>query len=177
MRTLSANEEAELRLIALLASHLSSADHRSSQGAIHAQDGTMTFDQENRHLQLVAQAEYEARGVRASFFDDGLFGEPAWDILLDLYIQQTQSRRTSVTSACIAARVPASTALRWIGQLHDAGLISRQRDTEDCRRWFLELTAKGFVKMEAYLKRRGKIDGLVYHPFRGQADRKTLHLT
>jgi len=154
VRSLSSDDEACLALIAQLASHLSNNSSRCECSAARIPSETMTFEQNSKRLQLAAKAEYEARGLRTAFFGDEFFGEPAWDILLDLYIQQTQSNRTSVTSACIAARVPSTTALRWVGLLHHAGLICRQPDPEDCRRSFLELTVKGFSKMEAYLQKR-----------------------
>lgn len=154
MRALSAKDEANLLLIAQLASTLTRNGERSGPGNTFTQDRNMTHELEKRDLQLAAKAEYDGRALRTSFFDDAFFAEPAWDILLDLYIQQFQGHRTSITSACIAARVPATTALRWIGQLYEAGLINRRRDNEDCRRWFLELTATGLLKMEAYLSRK-----------------------
>lgn len=154
MRALSPREEANLLLIAQLASTLTlNADH--SGPSAFCQDRNMTHELDKRDLQLAAKAEYDGRALRTSFFDDTFFAEPAWDILLDLYIQQFHGHRTSITSACIAARVPATTALRWIGQLYEAGLVNRRRDKEDCRRWFLELTANGLSKMEAYLTRKG----------------------
>lgn len=157
MRALSPDDEASIQLIAQLASHLSSNVRSAENIADHTRGESVTFEEHDRNLQLAAKVEYEARGRRASFFNEAFFGEPAWDILLDLYFHQTQPRKTSVTSACIAARVPSTTALRWIGQLQDAGLISRQRDAEDSRRWFLQLTAKGLLKMEAYLMNRAEL--------------------
>lgn len=154
MKTLSPEDEANLLLIAQFASTLTSNGDRSGPSSASTQDRNMTHELDKRDLQLAAKAEYDARVLRTSFFDDAFFAEPAWDILLDLYIQQFQGHRTSITSACIAARAPATTALRWIGLLYEAGLVNRRRDNEDCRRWFLELTAKGLWRMEAYLSRR-----------------------
>jgi hypothetical protein len=53
----------------------------------------------------------------------GLFGEPAWDILLDLFIAARESRRVSLANACASAAVPEASALRWIAILERRGLI------------------------------------------------------
>lgn len=80
------------------------------------------------------------RQVRARFFDGELFSDPAWDMLLDLAAARVEQKRVSVTSLCIASGVPPTTALRWIGQMVDAGLFFRVCDDSDRRRAFIELT-------------------------------------
>src|SRR3546814_5360350 len=49
-------------------------------------------------------------------------------------------QRVSVSSLCIAAAVPATTALRWIRALTDHGLFLRQADPSDGRRVFIALS-------------------------------------
>src|SRR3546814_12014147 len=51
-------------------------------------------------------------------------------------------QRVSVSSLCIAAAVPATTALRWIRALTDHGLFLRQADPSDGRRVFIALSDK-----------------------------------
>lgn len=80
-----------------------------------------------------------------------LFGEPSWDILLDLFIAQGKAKPVSVSSACIASSTPQSTALRYVGLLEKVGLIRRAKDPRDGRRHYLELTETGLSNMEAYL--------------------------
>ena len=79
------------------------------------------------------------RQARARFFDPELFADPAWDILLDLAAARAERQRVSVTSLCIAAGVPATTALRWIGQMVDTGLLVRVSDPQDRRRAYIAL--------------------------------------
>ena len=50
----------------------------------------------------LAQALHAERGRRAEFFPRELFGEPAWDILLDLYAAARSSQLRSVKAACLA---------------------------------------------------------------------------
>jgi DNA-binding MarR family transcriptional regulator len=95
------------------------------------------------------------RQLRAKHLDADLFGEPAWDMLLDLAAAQVEFQRVSVTSLCIASGVPATTALRWIGQLVDVGLFKRVEDQTDRRRAFIELTDKATAALTKYFAEVG----------------------
>lgn len=98
-----------------------------------------------------ARAIYRGRRLRAQVLgDDGLFGEPAWDLLLDLFIAEAEAKQLSVTAACIGAAVPTSTALRWIVILENRGLVRRENDPSDARRVFLYLTDDGKRRLTSY---------------------------
>ena len=81
----------------------------------------------------------KARQLRMRFLDAQLFADPAWDILLDLAAARAERQQVCVTSLCIAAGVPATTALRWIGQMVDADLLVRVSDPHDRRRAYIAL--------------------------------------
>lgn len=87
------------------------------------------------------RAHIRARRARDQFFGPELFADPAWDMLLDLSAARMEGRRVSVSSLCIAAAVPTTTALRWIKTLIDRGLLAREADPEDGRRAFISLSA------------------------------------
>ncbi len=95
------------------------------------------------------------RQLRARFFDGDLFADPAWDMLLDLTAARAEHARVSVTSLCIASGVPPTTALRWIGQMIDAGLLERVEDETDRRRAFITLTDKAADTMARYFAEVG----------------------
>jgi DNA-binding MarR family transcriptional regulator len=98
-----------------------------------------------------ARQQYRSRRSRETIFGKPhLFGEPAWDILLDLFIAAEESKQISVSSLCIASAVPATTALRWIAILEAEGLIERSCDPADARRVFVALCDDGFAKMKSY---------------------------
>lgn len=80
-----------------------------------------------------------ARRIRADFLPGDLFADPAWDMMLDLLAARLDHERVSVSSLCIAAAVPPTTALRWIRTLTDKGLVERQADPHDGRRVFIAL--------------------------------------
>lgn len=106
-------------------------------------------------LVFLAKEILKARWRRNVIFgaDAEIFGEPAWDILLDLYAQP-EAHHISITSACIAARVPATTALRHIRKLQDIHLIQRHPDESDRRKNFLTLTPRGKGMVQAWLQMR-----------------------
>ncbi len=79
------------------------------------------------------------RRMREQYFPADLFADPAWDMLLDLYAARLERQPVSVSSLCIAAAVPATTALRWIKTMTDAGLFVREADPHDGRRIFIAL--------------------------------------
>ena len=91
-----------------------------------------------------------ARQARARFFDGDLFADPAWDMLLDLTAARAEHTRVSVTSLCIASGVPPTTALRWIGQMSEAGLFQRVEDPGDRRRAFIALSDTAADAMARY---------------------------
>ncbi|RNJ62032.1 MAG: MarR family transcriptional regulator [Porphyrobacter sp. IPPAS B-1204] len=90
------------------------------------------------------------RQSRAKFFDPALFGDPAWDMLLDLTAAHGEGAQVSVTSLCIAAGVPATTALRWLTQMVESGIFRRVPDPADRRRAFIALSDKAIAAMSAY---------------------------
>ncbi len=94
---------------------------------------------------------YGNRRRRAKWFGPDLFGEPAWDILLDLFIATETGKQISVTSACIGAAVPLTTALRWLAMLETRCLIVRENDDKDARRSYVRLSDLGRELMTQYL--------------------------
>ncbi len=98
----------------------------------------------------------QQRQLRARFFDSELFADPAWDMLLDLTASRVEHNRVSVTSLCIASGVPPTTALRWISQMTDAGLLERVEDDADKRRAFIQLTDMAADGMARFFNEMGK---------------------
>lgn len=92
-----------------------------------------------------------ARRLRDQYFDIGLFEDPAWDILLDLFAAELERVQVSVSSLCIAAAVAPTTALRWIAKMTEAGLLTRVPDPFDRRRAFMELSPTASDAMRGYL--------------------------
>jgi DNA-binding MarR family transcriptional regulator len=98
-----------------------------------------------------------ARRLRARYFDEELFADPAWDMMLDLLQAEIAQHRVPVSSLCIAAAVPATTALRWIKSMTDAGLFKRRADPHDGRRVFVELAPQASDALRRYFKDVGRV--------------------
>lgn len=94
----------------------------------------------------------KARRMRDQFFERELFADPAWDILLELYLADLMQYRMSIGSLCIGAAVPATTALRWIKLLERKGVIMRNADPGDGRRVFVSLSDRSHASMDALLR-------------------------
>lgn len=69
-----------------------------------------------------------------------LFGEPIWDMLLDLFANAQEDREVSISSLCIASGAPTTSALRYIAMLVDRDLLIRRQDSRDGRRILMELS-------------------------------------
>ena len=80
-----------------------------------------------------------SRKSRSKYLASELLGEPVWDMLLDLTLAFLERRLVSVTSLCIAAGVPTSTALRHIKVLMARGLVESVPDPDDARRRYVRL--------------------------------------
>ena len=90
------------------------------------------------------------RRLRDQHFPPDLFADPAWDILLDLYAANLEGKSVSVSSLCIAAAVPPTTALRWITMMTEHGALVRKQDPHDARRVFIGLSPDSEERLSAY---------------------------
>lgn len=108
-------------------------------------------DVDPQYLRLAAMAIYRVRRRRASYFDADLFGEVAWDMLLDLFIQAIDGKRVSSTSLCLAAEAPVATGLRWINHLVDKGLAERSTSQSDARVTYVTLSKTGMAMMTGFI--------------------------
>jgi DNA-binding MarR family transcriptional regulator len=98
-----------------------------------------------------------ARRLRARYFAEELFADPAWDMLLDLLQAEISHMRTPVSSLCIAAAVPATTALRWLKAMVSQGIFIRRADPHDGRRVFVELAPEASNALRRYFAEVGPV--------------------
>ena len=96
------------------------------------------------------RAVIRARRLRSRFFSEELFADPAWDMLLDLLQAEIAQLRVPVSSLCIAAAVPATTALRWLKTMTQQGIFLRRADPHDGRRVFVELAPDASKALRRY---------------------------
>jgi hypothetical protein len=106
----------------------------------------------NREVTVAqVRAVIKARRARERYFAAELFSDPAWDMMLDLMAARLEGRAVSVSSLCIAATVPTTTALRWIRNLCDSGMFERRLDPHDARRALVQLSEPTAQAMLGYL--------------------------
>lgn len=103
------------------------------------------------------RAVIRARRLRSRYFSEELFADPAWDMLLDLLQAEIAQLRVPVSSLCIAAAVPATTALRWLKTMVDHGLFVRRADPHDGRRVFVELAPDTSDALKRYFAEVGQV--------------------
>jgi DNA-binding MarR family transcriptional regulator len=120
------------------------ADRLVGQAAVPADHGISEGD-----CIAFLETQFRIRRLRSRHLPGLALGEPAWDMLLDLSVAHYWRRETSVTSLCIAADVPSTTALRWINSMTKAGLIVRRPCQRDGRRSFLAISPGSYAAMLA----------------------------
>lgn len=102
------------------------------------------------NLSLARQIVHRRR-CREQLLGSDMFHDPVWDMMLDLFINAESLRQVSVSSLCIAANVPATTALRHIALMQQKGVVERRQDPHDNRRAFIILTPEWHAKLDQLL--------------------------
>lgn len=92
-------------------------------------------------------AELKLRRRREKAFNVSYFGDPAWDILLELEQGQRLGQRIAITDIGVESRIPLTTVLRYLNRLEKDGFVSRKVDPNDRRRVFVFLTQLGYQKL------------------------------
>lgn len=104
-------------------------------------------------LLALARRVKAARHGRINFFHSDLFAEPAWDMMLALYIAEGEGCRLKVSDLCNESGVPPTTALRWIDRLVQLRMVRRRPHPLDARAIFVEIDADTTRKMNGYLEK------------------------
>ncbi len=100
----------------------------------------------------LAREILRSRKRRAAVFGQAdLFAEPAWDILLGLYVAAEAQQRLTVSAVCEVSGVPQTTAIRWLEKLERDGWASRHPDPLDRRRFWIQLTERASSSVRTYL--------------------------
>ena len=123
------------------------AHFEDARGDGTAAEGKLT----DETLATIAMSIYRARRRRSKFLEASLFAEPAWDMLLDLFVASVRGRKVSVTSLCRAADVSDATGLRWIEMLESNGFVRRRSVSEDGYLRLVEISDDGFEAMCKYV--------------------------
>ena len=103
---------------------------------------------------LVARAELilAERRQRRHFLPAELFHEPAWDMLLALFVSRDERQPMNIKALVSMSDAPVTTSQRWIEHLHKLKLIDRVIDPADRRRVEISLSYGGDQAMRSYLR-------------------------
>jgi DNA-binding MarR family transcriptional regulator len=102
-------------------------------------------------LVRIARRISQWRRKRDAILAPIVFADPEWDILLDLYVEAGCGRTVSLSSLCIAAAVPNTTAARAVNAMVADGVLTKSRDPEDARRVIIALSDSTREKMRTWL--------------------------
>ena len=108
----------------------------------------------------IVRSVIRARRLRSRYFPEELFADPAWDMMLDLLQAEIAQLRVPVSSLCIAAAVPATTALRWLKTLVSQGIFMRHADPRDGRRVFVELAPPTSQALRRYFAEVARVPAI-----------------
>ena len=116
----------------------------------HRSTNDIKYDSQ-KILHDIARAEAGRRRIRQEMFKGyDLFFDPAWDILLELYLADASEAKLSVTAIGLESGVAPTTVIRWISVLESNGLVKRVEDALDKRRCWVYLTNKSKAALETY---------------------------
>lgn len=106
---------------------------------------------DRHHLAALAEFEVETRRRRSQLTGFEFTPQPAWDMLLSLYVASQRGDAMTLADLCSGSAATATTALRWAALLVEEGW-AEQASRTDTGEPHLLLSARGMRGMEAYLR-------------------------
>jgi DNA-binding MarR family transcriptional regulator len=112
-------------------------------------------DSEDERSRARAWADrlYAERRRRDALFPDGLLGEPAWDLMLALFMAREKGQPMILCKAYRAAGVTDTTGRRLLDRMEEEGLITRRRAPRSRKMRVVELTDDAAERLIEYLAR------------------------
>jgi DNA-binding MarR family transcriptional regulator len=120
--------------------------------AIELEDTVSRQGRADPDMLAFARRMISERSRRFQYFDGHLFSDPAWDIMLELFVAEIEMREVPVTNLCFTSNVPDTTVLRWIKSLCHEELVVRHKDKVDKRRVLVQLTRPAADAMRRYIE-------------------------
>jgi DNA-binding MarR family transcriptional regulator len=154
-RTITLSEK-DIRAARRLLKLLLQADLETSVG--NELEGSVRPIGDTSRAALTARAreEFGNRRRRTTIFEHSMFGEPAWDMLLALYILDESGQRQTTGALMQFAGAPVTTARRWLDYLVENGFARRSHHPTDQRVMFVGLTEKGRNALDLYYSETAK---------------------
>ena len=120
-------------------------------GGLIATEASPSAAADRQALVAKARLVLGSRLAREQYFHRDLFGEPAWEILLALYVIEDAGARFTISKLAECIHAPLSTVVRWVKTLEEQSLVSRSNHPTDRRIVFVRLLDKGREGLDGYL--------------------------
>ena len=107
--------------------------------------------------ELIARARFirDVRKQRNRCFGDLEFNDPAWEIMLALFVEGSESTPHKTTSLAALCEVPVTTLLRYLTALEEKGLLERRCSPTDKRVSWVVISKLGRLQMAKCLELGG----------------------
>lgn len=111
---------------------------------------SLTVAERRKLVLALAREERDKRQERQRHFARALFGEPAWELLLAIFISEGEGRSLALSKAAELIDHPLTTTIRWVEYLEASGLLIRERFGADRRVINIRPTTRAIAQIEAY---------------------------
>lgn len=153
--TTIAVSDGDLRAATRLLRTIASAGQNPSGDAAVGEAQDLAAPLDRATLTARASKMFALRRRRCQIFGVGMFGEPAWDMLVALYVVDATGPKATIGRLSEVTRTALTTAIRWLEYLEQQGLVRRESSPTDRRVVFVQLTDKGRSAMEEFLSGTG----------------------
>lgn len=118
-----------------------------------ALDAPADYQEERARARAWADRLYAERRRRDGLFPDNIFGEPAWDLMLAMFLAREKGQPMILCRAYKAAGVSDTTGRRLLDRMEEEGLITRRRAPRSRKMRIVELTDMAAERLIDYLAR------------------------
>lgn len=98
----------------------------------------------------VASRLMAERRSRGQWLNGALFSDPAWDIMINLYVAQVRHGGCTLRRLLVGSSIPPETATRWVAILESEGLVTSAPSTDGFGPK-LRLTDQGYGSLNCHL--------------------------
>jgi len=103
----------------------------------------MTEEELHDLVLRITLAVRQACRLRAAIFPGAPFGNPVWEVMRELFIQEMNGYRTSLDNLSLSGELPAATVYDAVETLVSLGLVECTTDRFDTRTQWLSLSVRG----------------------------------
>jgi len=125
------------RIIATLADFSAKLDMQKKSLSQHRDEAK---PREERPALALARSLIRSRAAAQAVFPADLFQDPAFDILLTVFVSDEEGHDMPISAAVTSGGTPMTTGLRWLSKLEKLGMICRRGDDFDKRKQYISLT-------------------------------------